>query len=52
MPQSIYYYWINHGVGIQEQKKTILKQGILEAWKQIRCVYGYPRIHQVLLNNE
>ncbi|WP_373695354.1 IS3 family transposase [Nicoliella lavandulae] len=50
MPKSTYYYWTNHQPTKRDHHNLILKREILVAWQQSRYVYGYPRIHQVLLN--
>ncbi|WP_423802908.1 IS3 family transposase [Nicoliella spurrieriana] len=44
------YYWFNYKPTARYQQNIILKRDILVAWKQSRYVYGYPRIHQILLN--
>jgi transposase InsO family protein len=46
---SGYYRWLNRPASARARQNRSLKQAIRSVWGASRCMYGAPRIHQVLL---
>ena len=46
--ESGYYGWLNRTLGPREQENRELEQTICTVWKQVRGIYGAPRIHAEL----